>query len=41
MPFESDSDEEFKVKKVLDSDMHSECSIWLIKWTDFNEFTWY
>ena len=41
MLFESDSDEEFEMKKVLNSDMHERCFIWLIKWTDFNEFTWY
>ena len=41
MPFEPDSDEEFEVKKVLDSDMHSGHPIWLIKWTDFNEFIWH
>ena len=41
MLFEPDSDEEFKVKEVLDSDMHRGCPMWLIKWTDSNEFTWH
>ena len=39
--FKSDSDEEFKVKEVLNSNMHEKYLIWLIKWTDFNEFTWH
>ena len=41
MPFESDSDEKFKMKEVLDSDMHNGHPMWLIKWTNFNEFIWY
>ena len=41
MPFKPDSDEKFEVEEVLDSDMHSECLMWLIKWTDFNEFIWH
>ena len=41
MPFEPDSDEEFKVEEVLDSDMHEGHPMWLIKWIDFNKFTWH
>ena len=41
MPFEPDSDEEFEVEEVLDSDMHSGHPMWLIKWMDSNEFIWH
>ena len=39
--FKSDSDEKFEMKEVLNLDMHREHSIWLIKWTDSNEFIWH
>ena len=41
MPFKPDSDEKFEMKEILNSDMHEECFMWLIKWTDSNEFTWH
>ena len=41
MPFEPDSDEEFEVEEVLDSDMRGGRPMWLIKWMDSNEFTWH
>ena len=41
MLFESDFDKKFEVKEVLDSDMCERHSMWLIKWTDFNEFIWH
>ena len=41
MPFKPDSDEKFEVKEVLDSDMHNEHLMWLIKWINFNEFIWH
>ena len=41
MPFKSDSNKEFEVKKILNSDMSGEHFMWLIKWTDFNKFIWY
>ena len=39
--FESDFDKKFEVEKVLNSNMHKGCFMWLIKWTDFNEFIWH
>ena len=41
MPFKSDSDEKFEVEEVLDSDICGGYLMWLIKWTDSNEFTWH
>ena len=41
MPFEPDSDKEFEVEEVLDSDMCRGHPMWLIKWTDSNEFIWH
>ena len=41
MPFKFDFNEEFEVKKVLDSDIHRGHFMWLIKWTDSNKFTWH
>ena len=41
MPFKSDSDEEFEMKEVLNSDIYDGYLIWLIKWTDSNEFIWH
>ena len=39
--FKSDSDEKFEVEEVLDSNMHESHFMWLIKWTDSNEFIWH
>ena len=41
MPFESNFNEKFEMKKILNSDMHNEHSMWLIKWTDSNKFIWH
>ena len=41
IPFESDFNKEFEMEEVLNSDMHSGCFMWLIKWMNSNKFTWH
>ena len=41
MPFNIESDEEFEVEEILESQMRGEHPYYRVKWTDSNEYTWH